>query len=109
MFLFLLGLLTLVNGQFKVVDSSSFRMKKGVSNNASNIALVQINHYVDQTADQSRSFSVNHRKEDSNLIKVHIEYKNQIDTSDKDSDPPKPSNLLRIMASNRNRESPAYL
>lgn len=68
----------LAEGQFKMIDSANFRTKKGVANN-SNIAFVQINHFVDpQMVEQSRAFAtVEQEVDDPNLIKVHIQYQQQ--------------------------------
>lgn len=104
---------TSINGQFKIVDSTSFRTQKGVSNSSS-MAFVQINHYVDPIiSDQSRAFSIQRGGEDdTNLIKVHIQYQNKNSlqgfpmANGVEATPKKntPSHLNRIMASNKNSQ-----
>lgn len=112
MLLLLLGLVSVVEGQFKIVDSSQFRMKKGVSNSSASISFVQINHFVDP--EQSRAFSIQQGGDDPNLIKVHIQYKNNakehaqllLSANEEKFAPPttNPSTLRRIMDNNKNRE-----
>lgn len=122
----------LVEGQFKMIDSANFRTKKGVAN-SSNIAFVQINHFVDPLIaeqQQSRAFATIEQEEtdDPNLIKVHIQYQPQSNKNDIHSAPhPKllssaldhdmalssssgfnSSSLHRIIASNKNRNSGEY-
>lgn len=118
--LLLLGMLfSVVDAQFKMIDSANFRMKKGVSNSSASIAFVQINHYVDPVGDQSRAFTIeqHHQGDDPNLIKVHIQYQNANDIhgggnvkllssmeTDRGEFTNGSSNLHRIMENNKNRK-----
>lgn len=116
--LLLFGMLhSVVEAQFKMIDSSNFRMKKGVSNSSASIAFVQINHYVDPVGDQSRAFTIEqHQGEDPNLIKVHIQYQNANDIhgghakllssmeTDRGETTNGPSSLHRIIENNKKRK-----
>lgn len=110
-----MGMLCMVEGQFKIVDSSNFRTKKGVANNSSSsIAFVQINHYANPAEEQSRAFSIQQGADDPNLIKVHIQYKNKVESAnlllstdvETDASPSiNPSTLRRIMDNNKKRKN----